>query len=296
MIGKNKINPKDFEEENSLPSLIGKGIGDGNSLIYDDGSLASLGRRKLEAIEGEVNNEGYNLGKIDLGYGDERYVVMKKSLIDAMGDPSSTDASEFKNALEETTRVLVESFGKTKLKPCESAFEENLFRSYVSSLMMCLVKYPHDIPDEKMLMEMGLGKKDVSKLYTMAAVAWLGSKTGTENIGINSAQDIVSCLDNFTYRGVSESINLSVDRCEDGSHYVLRPEIGKKVLDVQKETPKLSDTYLGFEQKIVSFIMETASSKLLRENPVNLVRTYLNMICCHKEGKPIPLDYGIEER
>jgi len=287
-MGKRKINPKNFEKE--LPSWISNGIGDGANLIYDDGTLEGIGKRKLESLEDSLKDTGYEVRQVDLSYGDLKYVVMKSSLVDALGDPSSGDVNDFKNALTETSKQLKEGFNKKQLKPCESAFEENLFKGYVSSIMMSLVNYPHDTPNKKMLKEMGLEKEDVSKLYVQAATAWLGSIQGVEKIGMGASNNLTSCLDNIGYSGKEDIIKLGSQRCEQGSHYVLKPSLQKKLLDIQKSASSLAQSYLEIESQIVLYIKNNSSNQSLVANAVNFVRTYLNMACGHEQRKPLPLD------
>ncbi len=258
--------------------------------IEQTGALKFLDRSKLEEVKDIENITGgeYRAAKIDLA-GKEYGIVMKGSLSDAILDPSGDDADLLREAGRTTIGALKKAFGKQQLKPLESNFEQTLFDKYLSSLLMNLVRYPSDELNSKTLRELGVYNSDVSKQYVNAAAAWLGTSEGLE--GIVKQGGVTSHLQNIGYTGKGENVDLSVQQCHSGSHYVLKANSNKKQISVQVNAPELEKAYQEAENNIVYYIQNHATSDIVKGHARNLVRLYLNLTALYKSDKPLPLEW-----
>jgi len=241
-------------------------------------------------VENAITDSGYTAAEIDI-MGQKYGVIMKNELCDAMIDPSGEDANVLKSAGKGLCNKLACAYTKKQLKPLETSLERTLFNRYVSSLLMNLVKYPTDEPNEEVLAELGLNDKEISKLYIRAAAAWLGSTSGVEKV-VKSI-NIVSSIENISFTGKKTVIiNMDIHSCREGSHYVLKLSCNRQQTNVQLDVPKLSETYKEIEEQITSFVIRNAKSEIVRENAVNLIRLYLNTTVCYEAGKPLPLEWN----
>ncbi len=276
---KTKINLEKQIEETELPEEIIK-------FLEEDGILEFFDPDKIKDVE-EIIPDSYLISELEL-LGKKYGIIMKQQLAEAILDPNENDANILKEAGERTRQKLSEAYEKKKLKPLESNFEKTLFKAYLNSLIMNLVKYPKDELNEETLTALGLKNPEISKLYVQAAAAWLGSDEESEKV--IQSKGIISKIDKIGYSGKEERIDLSIEQCHKGSHYVLKTKINKQQLDVQIEVPKISQKYFEIENEIIKNI--NTENETIRNNAVNLIRLYLNMTLFYDKGKPLPLEWN----
>lgn len=277
---KRKINLEGLIEENIPEEVI--------RIIEKDGILEFFDYDKIRKMQNlEIDN--YEVAELEL-LGKKYGVIMKKSLASALLDPQANDANILKEAGKKVNEALASAYKKTQLKPLETNLEKTIFKSYLSSLIMNLVEYPTDKPNEETLRQLGLYNPEISKLYANAAAAWLGSYVDVEKITAFSGT--VSKLEKIGYTGKTEKVNLATESCRSESHYVLKTSINKQQIDVQIEIPKISDDYIKIEDEIVEYIMKNSNDPIVRENARNLVRLYLNMTILYDKNKPLPLEWN----
>jgi|SRR3989338_2190156 len=224
----------------------------------------------------------------ELKIGDKKMaIVMKNSLSDALTDPNAGHADALKEAGEVISGVLRGAYEKKTLKPLESVFERTIYERYVSSLIMNLVNYPLDTPNENTLEILGLKDKNISKLYISAAAAWLGSSEGLESV---LKSRIIEKIENIGYKGKSDVVNLGTENCHSGSHYILNAKLNKNQIKIQAEAPVVPHSYTVFEGQIVNHIQKIDHGTI-GNNATNLVRLYLNMSLLYDRNKPLPLEW-----
>ncbi|MEM2089883.1 MAG: hypothetical protein QXL88_02220 [Candidatus Pacearchaeota archaeon] len=257
--------------------------------IEEDGILEFFDHNKIKDVEEWIDGSEYTVAEIEL-LGKKYGVIMKDSLANALLDPQAGSANILREAGRKVLEKLVSAYGKRQIKPLETNVEKTIFKNYVSSLLMNLVKYPTDELNEETLRDLGLYDEKIRKLYVRAAAAWLGSVKETEKI-IN-AKGIISKLEKVGFTGKKEEVDLSIDTCRKESHYVLKPVINKKQINVQMEVPKISEQYIEIEDKIVDYIIKNSSNPIIRNNARNLVRLYLNITSFYDKNKPLPLEWG----
>jgi hypothetical protein len=277
---KKKIRLEDLiEKEKELPEKIRR-------LIDEEGILEFVEIEKLEEIP---DIEGYTKATIEL-MGRKYGVIMKEQLANALLDPSADDANIVREAGKKTYQTLKEAYGKKKLTPLESNFERTLFKTYLSSLLMKIVRYPTDQLNEETLEALGLKNENIAKLYASASIAWLGDDRGVENVV--KTKGITSKLEKISYTGRAEKVDLSEERCHSGSHYVLKVNFNKKQEEVQINVPEIKQEYLEIENQIVEHIINNTDDPIIKNNARNFVRLYLNITSFYEAGKPLPLEWN----
>lgn len=277
---KKKISLENVVEKERLPQEV-------IDLIERDGLLDFFDYNKISDVERALP-ESYQVAELEL-LGVKYAVIMKDTLASALLDPQAGDANDLKESGKIVRDRLINAYGKKQLKPLESNIEKTIFKTYLSSLLMNLVKYPTNKPDEETLNELGLFDKDISKLYVNAAAAWLGTDEGSDVI--KGVSGIVSKLERIGYTGKDEKVDLSVETCHAGSHYVLKPQLRKQQINVQIQIPKINENYLEIEDRIVAHIQRDSTKEIIKQNARNLVRVYLNTALFYDRNKPLPLEW-----
>jgi len=91
-----------------------------------------------------------------------------------------------------------------------------------------------------------------------------------------------------TYSGSSESVDISSDVCEAGSHLKLNLKIENIQKSVQRELPVLSEEYSALELQAVR-LMRNHNSSVSERKATNLFRMTLNLGGLYDKEKPLPL-------
>jgi len=216
-------------------------------------------------------------------FGEKLYVLMKSKLEGALLDPNSDDLETLRKARDYSKNELKRMFSKLQLNPNKSNFNKTLDDKYLSSLSMNIIKYPLDIPFKENLKKIGLEDSKIKKCYAQAAAAWLGEPGDLDLFGMVSKLEKIS-----TWSGNSDIVDLSVDNCESGSHYILKADIKKQQFEVQKKAV-VSEEYSLIEQKIVNYIKSNAGDSKIVNNAENFIRMFLNLSCLYDKNKPLPL-------
>ncbi len=217
-------------------------------------------------------------------FGKKIYVIMKEKLVGALFDPSSDDLETLRKARNYASNKLKKIFSKTKLNPEMSNFKATLDDKYTSSLVMNLIEYPSDKPYIENIKEIGFENPEIKKYYVQVASAWLGSPIDIDFGGMMGKVDKIS-----TWKGSAETIDLFVEQCEKGSHYVLKLDVKKMQDQVQKQAIEITKEYGEIEEQIVNYIKQNATNYKMANNAENMVRMFLNLSVLYDKGKPLPL-------
>src|SRR3989344_3480070 len=168
---KKKIKLEDLTKSGEIPEELAR-------FIERKGVLEFLDADKLEEMREACTEKGYGAYPLTMPGGKKLTVIMKNELSNAIIDPSADDADILRQGGREIGGKILTAHGKKQLKPFETSFERTVYDNYISSLLMNLVEYPKDKINEKTLDELGLHNINISKLYSRAAAAWLGSSEG----------------------------------------------------------------------------------------------------------------------
>lgn len=253
----------------------------------EDRIAKEIAKYGLAFIKLEETKDYEDIGNvIEINHlGKKYYALIKQELSDALLDPSEDDLSYLKNARDRVRGTITTNFGKIQLK--ESSFERTLSDKYLSSLVMNIIKYPTDEPHEN-LKKLGIGNKDIEKLYVEAAAAHLGSPVDIDfsRFGVHNLEKIST----KAYSGTSDDTVVNHETCYEGSHYVLSLSTKEKQEKVQKEAASIDQKYLDIEKKIVEWINANTNDEIIINNATNLVRMFLNLAVLYDKNKALPIE------
>lgn len=267
MTNKKKINLEKIVNEEEI--LLGK--------IQED-----LEGNKIYFLKKDEKDYYPDASEIDV-FGRKLYVLMKEEFRGALFDPSSDDLETLRKSRNYSKGELKQLFSKTKLNPEMCNFIRTIDDKYISSLTMNIIKYPADIPFKENLKEMGFENPEIKKYYAQATAAWLGQPSDLDLKGMTSKLDKIT-----SWSGSSDAVDLSVENCEKGSHYVLKADVKKKQQKAQKDAV-IHENYSSIETKIADYIRANSTNEKITNNTENLIRMFLNLSCLYDKNKPLPL-------
>ena len=260
---------------------------DGLEEKLQDSPLTFVPKEEIEKYEFDIEHAGYNPGVIDV-FGNKVGVVMKQELRGALMDPSSDDLETLTSAGNTYRDFAIKKYGEKAKIPAETSFGRFIEDSTINSLIGNIFKFPTGEINIEKLRIYGLDKKEVLELADQAYN--VHSQTlGSLNLGgAGSKLDTVGGTSK-EYSGSSDSVNLSSDICESGSHLKLNIKYNKLQKEVQKNIPVFSEGYSDLERRAVDLMLNHNDS-LSKQIATNLFRMYLNFGGLYDKGKALNIE------
>jgi len=253
--------------------------------LMNGSPLAFTNPEHIKIHEREIESSGLVPAIVDV-FGHKVGVVMKNELRGAILDPSADDLDVLEAARDSYTTYVCERYGSKARIPSEATLGRTIHESYVNSLIGNILEFPRDVLNERKLEQYGLRDEKVLSLADKAFKEYCGTSSSL-NLGGS-----LGCVDSVggtgTVSGRTDTVNLSEDVCEAGSHYKLNLKCRRIQEDVQKEVPVLSHQYTQIESEAVK-LMRKYCPRLTQKTATNLFRMFLNLGGAYNEGKPLPL-------
>jgi len=255
----------------------------------EDSPLVFVPKEEVEKFEFDIEHAGYNPGVIDV-LGNKVGVILKQELRTSLMDPSSDDLETLTAAGNYYSNFATNKYGDKAKIPAETSFGRFIEDSKIHSLIGNIYKFPTNEINKEKMEKYGLFNEEILSLANEAYKTYCQT-SGSLDLGggMNSLDSVGgSPSKSKRYSGNSDSVDVSSDVCEVGSHYKLNTKIETVQKEVQKKMPVLNEEYSFFENKATQ-LMRKNYPELTEQTATNVFRMFLNLGGVYDNDKALPI-------